>query len=121
MGGGDRRLGGGGRGGLGGGKHVDYDKVFKGSEVTSKIRILSKPEPPYTEAARKHQITGTVILQAVFSASGQVTDIRPVSGLPHGLTEKAIAAARQIKFVPAQKDGRPVSMYYRIEYNFNLY
>ncbi|MGB7923943.1 MAG: energy transducer TonB, partial [Pyrinomonadaceae bacterium] len=88
---------------------------------TSKVRILSKPEPPYTEDARKNQITGTVVLAAVFSANGQVTSIRPVSGLPHGLTEKAIAAARQIKFVPAQKDGRPVSMYYRIEYNFNLY
>ena len=89
--------------------------------MTSKVRILSKPEPPYTEDARKNQITGTVVLAAVCSASGQVTGIRPVSGLPHGLTEKAIAAARQIKFVPAQKDGRPVSMYYRIEYNFNLY
>jgi TonB family protein len=121
VGGGDRHLGGGGPGGGGGGKEVDYNKIFKGSEVTSKVRILSKPEPPYTEDARKNQITGTVVLAAVFSASGQVTGIRPVSGLPHGLTEKAIAAARQIRFVPAQKDGRPVSMYYRIEYNFNLY
>lgn len=121
VGGGDRNLGGGGPGGGGGGKEVDYNKIFKGSEVTSKVRILSKPEPPYTEEARKNQITGTVILVAVFSASGQVTSIRPVSGLPNGLTEKAIAAARQIRFVPAQKDGRPVSMYYRIEYNFNLY
>ena len=114
VGGGDRHLGGGGPGGGGGGKEVDYNKIFKGSEVTSKVRILSKPEPPYTEEARKNQITGTVVLAAVFSASGQVTGIRPVSGLPHGLTEKAIAAARQIRFVPAQKErGRPVSMYYR--------
>ncbi|MBD0373542.1 MAG: energy transducer TonB, partial [Pyrinomonadaceae bacterium] len=47
--------------------------------------------------------------------------IRAVKGLPDGLTEKAIAAARQIKFVPAQKDGRNVSQYIQIEYNFNLY
>ena len=38
--------------------------------MTSKVRILSKPEPPYTEEARKNQITGTVVLQAVFSAIG---------------------------------------------------
>jgi len=41
--------------------------------------------------------------------------------LPDGLTEKAIAAARSIRFQPAQKDGRPVSQYAVIEYSFNIY
>ena len=50
-----------------------------------------------------------------------VTNIRTVSGLPYGLTEKAIAAAHQIKFVPATKDGHQVSMWMQLEYNFNLY
>src|ERR1051325_255385 len=117
-GGGDRHEGGGGPGGGGGG---DYDRTFRPSEVTSKARILSKPEPQYTEEARRNQISGTVVLKAVFSSSGQVTNIRAVSSLPYGLTEKAIAAARQIRFTPAQKDGRAVSQYIQIEYNFNLY
>jgi TonB family protein len=118
-GGGDRREGGGGPGGGGGG--TDYSRVFSGKDVTSKARILEKPEPQYTEAARKNQITGTVIIKAIFSSSGQVTGIVAVSKLPDGLTEKAIAAARQIRFVPATKDGHPVSMYMQLEYNFNLY
>jgi hypothetical protein len=42
-------------------------------------------------------------------------------GLPYGLTEKAIAAARQIRFDPATKDGHKVSMWMKLEYNFNLY
>jgi hypothetical protein len=37
------------------------------------------------------------------------------------LTERAIAAARQIKFNPATKNGRAVSVYMNLEYNFNLY
>ncbi|MCA1626272.1 MAG: energy transducer TonB [Acidobacteria bacterium] len=49
-----------------------------------KARILSKPEPQYTEEARKNQITGTVVLRAVFTSGGQVTNIRSVSGLPFG-------------------------------------
>jgi TonB family protein len=118
IGGGDFNAGGGGPGGPGGG---DYSRVFSGKEVTSKARVLSKPEPQYTEEARKNQITGTVVLRAVFTSGGQVTNIRSVSGLPFGLTERAIAAARQIKFSPAMKDGRPVSMYIQLEYNFNLY
>lgn len=119
IGGGDFNAGGGGPGGGGGGG--DYNRIFSGKEVSSKARVLSKPEPQYTEEARKNQITGTVVLRAVFTSGGQVTNIRAVSGLPFGLTERAIAAARQIRFQPATKDGRPVSMYIQLEYNFNLY
>jgi TonB family protein len=120
-GGGATNLGGGGAGGGGGGGGDDPNKVYTTKDVTSKARILSRPEPLYTEAARRNQVPGTVILRAVFSAGGSVTNIKAVKGLPDGLTEKAIAAARQIKFVPAQKDGRSVSQYIQIEYNFNLY
>jgi TonB family protein len=119
IGGGDYHEGGGGPGGGGGG--FDPNRIFSGKEVTSKARVLSKPEPQYTEEARKNQVTGTVVLRAVFTSGGQVTNIRAVSGLPYGLTERAIAAARQIKFSPATKDGHAVSMYIQLEYNFNLY
>jgi TonB family protein len=118
VGGGDRNEGGGGPGGGGGG---DYSRIFSPKEVSSKARVLSKPEPQYTEEARKNQITGTVVLRAVFTSGGQVTNIKSVTGLPFGLTEKAIAAARQIKFSPAMKDGHAVSMYIQLEYSFNLY
>jgi TonB family protein len=118
MGGGDMRAGGGGPGGGGGG---DYSKIFTGKDVTTKARLISKPEPQYTEEARKNQITGTVVLKVVFASNGSVSNIRTVSGLPYGLTERAIAAARMIKFTPATKDGHQVSMWMQLEYNFNLY
>jgi hypothetical protein len=35
--------------------------------------------------------------------------------------ESAIKAARKIKFIPATKDGSPVSRYVTIDYNFNIY
>lgn len=95
--------------------------VLTGKEVSVKARVLSKPEPQYTAEARNKQITGTVVLRAIFAANGRVIGIRAVAGLPEGLTEEAIRAARRIKFVPAIKDGRPVSMFIQLEYNFNLY
>ncbi|HEY0321506.1 MAG TPA: energy transducer TonB, partial [Pyrinomonadaceae bacterium] len=119
-GGGDTNIGGGGAGGGGGGGD-DPNKVYTTKDVSSKARILSRPEPQYTEEARRNQVTGTVVLRAVFGANGAVSNIKAVKGLPDGLTEKAISAARQIRFVPAQKDGRAVSQYIQIEYNFNLY
>ncbi|HKR02093.1 MAG TPA: energy transducer TonB [Pyrinomonadaceae bacterium] len=121
MGGGAYAPGGGGPGGSTGNNGLDPNKIFAPREVTVKARILSRPEPQYTEEARKNQVSGTVVLRAVFSSNGQVTSIRTVSGLPNGLTERAIAAARQIRFSPAMKDGRAVSQYIQIEYNFNLY
>lgn len=95
--------------------------VLTGKEVSVKARVLSKPEPQYTDEARNRQITGTVVLRAIFAANGRVIVIHAVSGLPGGLTERAIHAARQIRFVPAIKNGRPVSMYIQLEYNFHLY
>ena len=96
-------------------------KIFVGREVDRKAILIMRPQPVYTEAARQKQITGTVVLKVVFSSNGSVTNIRTASGLPEGLTERAIDAARKIKFIPAAKDGKFVSMWMQLEYNFNLY
>lgn len=112
-----------GKGGGPGGNNPDdeMNRVFPVRDVTTRARVLSKPEPQYTEEARKTGINGTVILSVVFSRDGQVTNIRAVQSLCCGLTEKAIAAARQIRFAPATRNGRLVSTYMQLEYNFNLY
>jgi len=96
-------------------------RIYSPKEVTEKARIIFKPEPLYTEEARIKQIDGFVLLKAVFRADGQVTDIRAVSKLPSGLTESAIDAAHRITFTPAMKDGRLVSQFGKIRFNFNLY
>jgi TonB family protein len=97
------------------------EMVLSGKQVTRKALVVAKPEPSYTEEARQKQTTGTVVLRAVFSSSGKVTRVQVFSGLPHGLTERAIIAARNLKFIPALKDGKYVSMYIQLEYNFHLY
>ncbi len=95
--------------------------VLTGAEVSTRARILKKPEPQYTENARQAQITGTIVLRAVLAADGTVQHILIIEGLPYGLTESTVKVARQIKFTPATFAGRPVSMFIQLEYNFNLY
>ena len=97
------------------------DKIYSPSEVTTKARILSRAEPTYTEEARKNLVAGTVVLRAVFAFDGRVRGIRVVSGLPYGLTLRAVQAARSIKFIPATVNGQPVSQFVQIEYNYNLF
>lgn len=121
-GGGRTRLGGGGAGGGGeGGAKEVVKEVYSTKELTKRINIVSKPEPGYTEEARKNSIQGTVTLRVLFASNGSVSSVTPLKRLPDGLTEKAIAAAKQIKFVPAEKDGRKVSTWGQVNYAFNIY
>jgi len=99
----------------------DAPLVYKMDTVTTKAQILSKPEPLYTEEARQKGVKGTIRLRLALSFDGQVRHILVVKGLGEGLTQMAVNAARGIKFTPATKDGRPVSQFVTIEYNFNIY
>ena len=94
------------------------ERLYTGKDVTTKARLITKPEPEFTEEALTSRVSGTVVLRVIFSRSGEVTNIQVISSLPNGLTEACIAAARKIKFVPATKDGQPVSMWMQLEYNF---
>jgi TonB family protein len=86
-----------------------------------KAIFLYRPEPGYTEAARQKNVSGTVRLRMLLRADGTAKVLRVVKGLPEGLTEKAVEAAEQVKFKPAERDGRPVSSVSTLEYNFNIY
>lgn len=101
--------------------HANESLIFSSLEVSPKAVIYSKPEPAFTEEARQKGTGGEVLLRLVLAADGTVRYILVLKFLPDGLTEKAIEAARQIRFKPAIKDGRPVSQYVTLAYNFNIY
>jgi TonB family protein len=95
--------------------------VFNPTDVTRRALIVFKGEPFYTDDGRQHRVSGTVTLEAVFAENGYVTNITVTRALPNGLTESAIDAARNIRFFPAEKDGKPVSQRTALEYNFSVY
>jgi TonB family protein len=84
------------------------------------IEIISKPRPTYTKEARDKKIEGDVLLQVVFTASGQVQVQHVVRGLGYGLDEAAESAARQIQFKPARQDGQPVDFAGIVHITFEL-
>ena len=98
------------------------DKVLTRKEVTVRAIINAKPLPGYPRGARPYGVEGQVKLRIILGADGKVRDeIEVLEGLPHGVTEEAIKAVRRIEFEPARKDGRPVSQYVMVIYNFNLH
>jgi len=95
--------------------------VHKEQAVNSTpLKILNKPNPGYTEEARRLKIEGDVTLQVRFTASGQVEVLRVVTGLGYGLDQLAQNAARHIQFKPATRDGRPVDEVTVIHVTFQL-
>lgn len=100
---------------LGGGRSVE--------PMSASLRptIIYRERAKYTEEARANKIQGTVVLSVVYTFDGRITDIRVVRGLPDGLSESAIEAAKKIRFQPAVKAGQPVSVRGNIEFNFTLY
>ncbi|MCS6804796.1 MAG: energy transducer TonB [Acidobacteriota bacterium] len=106
---------GGGNPSIGGGDR-DRDRI-----VQSRPQILNRPKPDWTEEAHRNRIQGEVVLSATFAADGTVRDIRVIRGLGYGLDEKAIEAAKLIKFIPARDQyGRPIDVRQRITVDFRL-
>lgn len=62
----------------------------------------------YTDEARTSGVEGTVVLDLTVGEDGHTRDIRVMQGLPHGLSEAAVAALRDCKFSPGEKAGKRV-------------
>jgi TonB family protein len=88
--------------------------------VDRPVEIVFKPTPEYTDEARSARIEGTVSLELEFTAAGDVRVLRVVSGLGHGLDEAAQRAALNIRFKPAQSDGRAVDSRATVHITFRL-
>jgi TonB family protein len=99
---------------------LNLDRAFVARDVSKKAIVVSKPDPTYTIDARRNALAGKVVIRAVLAANGDVVDIRVLQGLPLGLSDSAMDAAKQIRFIPALKDGQYVSMTIELEYEFNL-
>jgi TonB family protein len=76
--------------------------------ATSSVEITYKPQPVYTDEARRLKLEGEVLLEVSFGANGTLHVNRVVRGLGHGLDEAAAAAANKMRFKPALRMGQPV-------------
>ncbi len=114
-------LGGGPLGGVPGAESDDPEIPPAVRGVTTSLKILSKPRPGYTDAARISGVQGEVILRVTFLPNGKVGSISVVKGLSDGLTEQAVQAARRITFEPAMVNGRPQAVTKQVDYSFYIY
>jgi TonB family protein len=93
---------------------------FRVADTTTAPRILEKPEPPYSDAARiaKHQ--GAVLLSLTIDTNGKTRDVRLVRSLGFDLDEAAWHTVKKWRFDPAIRQEQPVPVRANVEINFRL-
>jgi hypothetical protein len=89
------------------------------AEVTKMPLPLRECPARYTEEARSAAVEGVVVLAAVIDEHGRAREITVVAGLPHGLTQSAIAELMRCPFSPGERSGQAVPVRLReIKFRF---
>jgi periplasmic protein TonB len=73
---------------------------------------LSGPDPTYTREALEHEVEGTMLVQCVVTAAGDVQACRVLRGLPF-MNRAVVDALERRRYAPARlPDGRAVDTEY---------
>ena len=80
-----------------------------------------KPEPPYTEEARKAKLQGVVNLMIVVDPDGNVAFARVLKPLGMGLDESALDTVKTWRFKPARQNGSAVPVRVMVQVSFQLF
>lgn len=105
---------------------VERLKQFSEVEARQKGPDVTRPEllkPVYgghTDEARALKIQGEVLIGLLISPTGDVEYAILILGLGHGLDERAMECARQLKFSPATRSGIPISYWQKLSMGFYL-
>lgn len=90
-------------------------RVYVPSEVDRDIIVIYAPSPREERHFMKGRIPQDSVVEVVYGASGKVETVAGVDGyLIH--RENAIDAVKNVIFIPAQKDGKPVSVKRTVRY-----
>lgn len=89
------------------------------SQGVSTGLLIHKVQPIYPESARRNHVQGTVILRAVITKDGRISELTPISG-PKELIPAAVGAVQQWRYKPYRLADRPVEVLTQVVVNFTL-
>jgi TonB family protein len=82
--------------------------------------VLTRVEPVYPDAARRAGVEGTVELVVSVDASGKVSDVEVLRGLPLGVSDAAADAVRRWTYRPARGPRGPLASRKTVRIRFAL-
>jgi TonB family protein len=81
--------------------------------------LIQKTSPVYPQMAREARVSGTVVIQATISKTGEIQNLHVVSG-PTMLRQPALDAVKTWRYKPYLLDGEPVDVETTVSVNFSL-
>ena len=94
-------------------------QTMRVSQGVSQGLLVKRVTPAYPQQARQMRLEGSVLMQATIGKSGDVTNVKQLSG--DGILGRAAAdAVRQWKYKPYYLNGEPIEIQTQITVNFKL-
>ena len=98
--------------------HIFY---FPNLDGVSSPKCIHCPNPDYTDEARRHKVSGNVILSLSLDEKGAITGVRVVINPDNGLTKKAVNILKKWRMEPSHDvNGNPVPVRVAVEIVFRL-
>lgn len=86
---------------------------------SSALRIIEQPKPELPQRHGSLDVQGTVTLRVEFLETGDIGEVSVTQQLNNDLDQKAMAAARKIKFEPETKDGKAIPVIKSLDYFYS--
>ena len=83
--------------------------------------VIFKVEPKYPPRAKRDRLRGKVVCQAVVGDDGYVREVKVLSSTSPIFDESSIRAVSQRRYLPAQRSGRAIAVYFTVRVDFNVF
>jgi len=103
-------------------KVVDSGRIYSPQDVDEPPTLVDDAEPVYPEEARKRGLEDTILVLALVSETGEVTEARALkhTSKDPALEIAALEAARRCRFQPATLKDQPVKCWHTLKIQFRL-
>ena len=97
-------------------------RIYNYGGIDSDPVALYRPNPSYTEKARKARVEGVIVLECIIRKTGNVDSCKIIRGLGFGLDESAIRTIEsEWLFQPGAHKGIPVDVKANFETQFKIF
>jgi TonB family protein len=97
---------------------TDDEPIYDLGPGVTAPRVIKQVNPHYS-TDRGVRAVGSVIIALVVSSKGVPKDPRVVKGIEKDLDQSAVAAVKEWRFAPAQKDGKAVAVRVSVQIEFH--
>lgn len=95
---------------------IDGEKIYRaGSNGVTVPSCHHTPNPPSTEASRRANFSGTILIEGVVGIDGAMKAVRILQGAPFDLNETVLETIKSWKCTPGTLEGKPVASFVPIE------